>query len=575
MQRILQRVAFMLLLATLAGAAHCAVFYVKTNGLDANNGRSWVYAKKTVQAAIDIAAPGSEVWVASGTYTNCIKIKAGVSLYGGFAGGEILRSQRKFTNFITTLDGGSADSVITVPAGATSATVIDGFTIQNGRSAYGGGIYAEDSSVTITNNIIKNNKAAYYGGGIYGEASTLTLQGNTIKGNQAAFGAGIACYNNAAPSIVGNTISFNTADYDGSGLYCYSNSAPVISNNVIASNSAASEGAGVYCDDASPVIVNNTICSNNATTDGGGLACRDASPVIANNIIAFGSSGVRSEGSGKPSLFNNALFENTAYHYSGLTAGIDDQIADPIFIKTTDYQLSSNSQLINAGNNDAPGIGSADIASAPRVQGGAVDIGAYEAPYMQPALTSLADAKTAPKNSWIVISNSAVSAAFPGAFYIAADNRVSGMRVEKASHSILQDQRASLEGVVRTNANGERYIHATTATGSAGSAVQPFYLGVRSIGGVQRGMQEGITSGGVNNIGLLVKTSGKYTYISPDTFTIVDGSGESAKCITTNGITLNPTWSSVTVTGVVSCEKVEGKLKRLIRVRNQSDIAPY
>lgn len=545
-----------------------AVVYVKPTGKDTNNGSSWAYAKLTVQAGISAAASGGEVWVAAGTYPQAITLKSGVGLYGGFAGTEALRTQRRPATYATYLDGGGADTVVTAPAGATAATVIDGFTIRNGRGASGGGIYAADSAITISNNTISDNKAFYYGGGIYGEASTLTIIGNTLTRNRAAFGGGIACYDSDAPTITCNRIYSNTSDYDGSGIYCYSNSTPVIASNLIYANTAASEGAGVYCDDAAPVIVNNTISDNNATTHGGGLACLDSSPTIANNIIAFGSSGIRSVGIGSPTVRNNIVTGNAAYGYSGLSAGTDDLSTDPAFVNRTarDYHLGLNSLAINAGWNEAPGVGSTDADGSLRIQGGAIDIGAHEFANLPPALASLTGAKSAPVNSWVRLGATAVSAAFPGVFYIQTDDRVAGIRVEKAGHSVAQGQRAIVEGVVRTNSDGERYLYAVAVSADGVADVRPMFMTNRSVGG---------GAPGLGNIGLLVRTSGVCHYIAPDTFTVDDGSGVTVKCVTTAGVTVQPSWGFASVTGVSSCERVGGEIKRLLRVRSQNDIQAF
>lgn len=566
-KRIISIGILALLMAIPAISALCGVIYVKSTGLDVYSGTSWVYAKKTVQAAINAANPGSEIWVAKGTYTGCINLKTGVSIYGGFGGGEILRAQRIPAKYISILDGNSAGSVVTAPSGAAADTVIDGFTIQNGSAAYGGGIMAEKCSITISNNIIKNNKASYYGGGIFGEGATLTVLGNTITTNKAAFGAGVACYDSAAPVITRNYITSNIADYDGSGVYCYSNSAPVISNNLINLNIAASEGAGIYCDDASPVIVNNTIYSNSANTNGGGLACKDASPIVANNIFIFGNSGIRNAGTGGPSLVSNCVFSNVDYDYSGISAGSTDISDDPQFVDGAngDYHLAISSPLINMGWTDAPGIGLVDLAGDPRISGGAVDIGAFETTYTQPVFNSISSIISAPDNSYVNLSSMAVSASFTGSFYIEADNRLIGIRVEKANHTVPQDSRATLTGVVRTDAAGERYIAAATVSSKpdafangTGNLVKPFY----KVG----------TGRGIGTVGLLIRTAGKFTWISDNSFSVDKGNGIPLKCVVTPGVTIDPTWQNVTVTGVSSLEKVDGQIKPILRVRHQSDI---
>lgn len=85
----------------------------------------------------------------------------------------------------------------------------------------------------------------------------------------------------------------------------------------------------------------------------------------------------------------------------------------------------------------------------------------------------------------------------------------------------------------------------------------------------------GVTGGvGVNNIGLLVRIFGRFSYIDAQTFSIDDGSGVNVKCAVPAGVTLDPSWSFAQVTGISSCEPVGPDLHRLILVRGQEDIVP-
>ena len=317
-----------------ASTAMGGTVYVSKAGADANDGLTWATAKLTVQAGLNAAVSGDEVWVAAGTYVECITLKNGVALYGGFAGNETELTQRNWGTNATILDGNQAGSVVTVPAGATPATRIDGFTIRNGStSGSGGGINCSGSS---------------------------TIRNNTITGN--------------------------SANHDGGGIFCNLFSYPTIANNTITGNIADAKGGGIFCLAASPTVVNNIITGNGASS-GGGLYCEHCSdyrPIIMNTIITFNSSGI--QGPDTLPLRYNCVYGNAEYDYSGIAdpTGTDGNIsADPLFLSVSpgpdgtwgtaddlfdDLRLQPGSPCIDAGNNaDVPAGVLLDLFGYPRL----------------------------------------------------------------------------------------------------------------------------------------------------------------------------------------------------------------
>jgi len=77
--------------------ALAAVWYVDKDATGAGGGLNWTDAFNTIRAAVRAATADNEIWVAEGTYTSTIdpvvNMKAGVHLYGGFAGTETLRDE--------------------------------------------------------------------------------------------------------------------------------------------------------------------------------------------------------------------------------------------------------------------------------------------------------------------------------------------------------------------------------------------------------------------------------------------------------------------------------------------------
>ena len=330
-------------LCVLAATASAAVIRVSPDGDDANSGASWALAKKTVQAAIDAASEGDEIWVATGIYPEHIKNKVlnevidpvpiNVALYGGFAGTETARDQRDWMTNLTVLDGGGGaapsppevGSVVHITGGAGRTTRVDGFVITRGHAIAGGGILIEGSGPTIVNNNLWLNSASIGGGiGVSNydfvppTISHSVITDNRIYGNSAVEGGGgiavvgaarLVSYDPAAPIIARNIISQNSCVKNGGGIGCWGHTAAFIADNFIVGNVAASDeasfaggGGGIYAtsrdlDDqpisyaiCAPQIVSNAITANGGFL-GAGIYCWDTDdahggiPVITNNTI--------------------------------------------------------------------------------------------------------------------------------------------------------------------------------------------------------------------------------------------------------------------------------------------------
>ncbi len=378
------------LLASFCGTSLAKTVYVSTDGNDDSDGLSWVAAKATVQAGLNTAESADQVWVAKGTYVQCITLKSGVGLYGGFNGTETELSQRHWSSNVTTLDGNHAGVVVTAPVNASAATRIDGFTISHGMSAgYGGGIRCEDASaLTIANNTICNNDD----GGIYCDVDChAVIVSNTITGNRRNQGGGITCVV-SFPEIIGNRITDNTAD-EGGGIYCVNLGGSriiTIVGNVICRNSlnpyGSGHGGGIYCASPSAKICNNTVVSNHAPSGlGGGVYCDFLANMstLANNVVAFNSSGIYAELGIRPVFTNNCVYGNAAYDYYGTddptgtnsNISLDPNLVDPA---NSDFHIQPTSPCVDAGDDAVLQSDWLDIDGQTRIQGSHVDIGADE-----------------------------------------------------------------------------------------------------------------------------------------------------------------------------------------------------
>ena len=202
---------------------------------------------QTIQSAINAAIPIlDDIFVHCGTYNENITVRSGVDVIGE-------------GSHCTIIDGGQNGSVVTM-IGIGTPTVLQGFTITNGKSGLGGGIYIEAGSPTITRNVIIGNRAEDVGG--------LTGCGGGIYITPPILEAQAA----VAPVISANIIRDNVADRFGGGIEIFGDDGTVVVNNLIENNTAAEAGGGIDVFVSFPSIVNNTIVRAGKLTPQGGFS---------------------------------------------------------------------------------------------------------------------------------------------------------------------------------------------------------------------------------------------------------------------------------------------------------------
>ena len=285
-------------------------WYVKFDGNDTKNGKSWTDAFSSLQKALDAAKDGDQIWVAEGVYKptkapnttttdttardRTFLLKSGVAIYGGFLGTETTLSQRKWKTNITTLSGDiglpnvNTDNtyhVVVSVGDSSSAGTLDGFTIISGNAnnrssaidingesilrSYGGGICNFYSSPTLSN-IIITASAASSGGGIYNEYASPTITDATIRGNAANYGGGI-CNISSSPTLINSVISSNIALEYGGGIDNEANSVLTLIGVTISGNTSEFNGGGISNTFATAILTNTAIIGNTAGNVGGGI----------------------------------------------------------------------------------------------------------------------------------------------------------------------------------------------------------------------------------------------------------------------------------------------------------------
>jgi len=285
----------------------------------------------TVQAALNGVSGGDAIIVRDGTYSG-----PGNRDLDFMNKAVTLRSENGPENCTIDATGGNRGFVIW--RGETLTSILDGFTITNGNTGYGAGIYIENSSPMIINCILVNNTATAYGGGL--------------------------CLANSSPSLANCTIVGNSASLGGGGICCFSSN-PAITHCTIGDNTTVS-GGGILCNGSSPTISNSILWGDSATDGPEIWLYGGASLAVGYSDVEGGQAGA------------------WVYPDSTLNWGAGNTDTDPKFVGGGDYHLSVISPCVDAGTN--AGV-STDIDGDPRPFASGYDMGSDETTQLPPPLT--------------------------------------------------------------------------------------------------------------------------------------------------------------------------------------------
>ena len=328
--------------------------YVKQDGT--GKGTSWEDASGDLQAMIDELAtnnlnnlPG-EVWIAGGTYrpktflitgenyTATFCMRDGISVYGGFKGGETSKSQRltyqfpwetekdQSTVYLVAkeynnkpvladnrwnINSNSRHVVWFAPATYSDAqapaftrpTILDRVCIEGGhalgestdkaafQSSVGGGIYMNDANAYLRDCVVKYSTAKVAGGGVYLKNGRIigSLIYNCNAGADTENGKGGGVFVDETGMVLRSMVVNNTAGL-GAGVYLNNEDQLlpnylVVSTSVISNNTARING-GVYCNKGG-ILTQNTI-TNNYTPSSPDLANRHSAQTGGVYINEYG-----------------------------------------------------------------------------------------------------------------------------------------------------------------------------------------------------------------------------------------------------------------------------------------------
>jgi len=313
--------------------------------------------------------------------------------------GDLILSGRGTSN--TIIDGGDLDRVFDVRNGAL--VFFENLTIRNGSvaSGGGGGLRVVNSSAQLTNTVVTGNLANNTDGGGIHVTGDLVLRNSTVSANQASRtastgGDGGGIYHSGGNlEIIGSTISGNLFGRSGGALRLGSGSTTTIKHSTLSGNTGS--GGSPTASGALQSTNGNTIALIQSTVMGnyGGLSLAPGTTTSLRNSIIAGNTGTDVIGAVTAStntLIGNAagghgvadtasgnIVGNGGFGVRDINTILDTNLANnggP----TLTHALVTGSPAINAGN----GLEASnarlftDQRGAPRISGGAPDMGAVE-----------------------------------------------------------------------------------------------------------------------------------------------------------------------------------------------------
>jgi predicted outer membrane repeat protein len=328
------------------------IWHVDSEG--SGNGTSWQKAFGTIQAAVQAAKPGEQIWVKAGVYhlPAEITINKAISIYGGFAGSETESNPRNWQENATIVVGGQGLRCFTIQGDGVG---VDGFIFEDGSGDAGGAIGLANATGFVVRNC-------------------------TFRYNSADFGGAIAS-RGATGEIINCIFTDNSATTSG-GAIDILDSALIIANCIFSANAAGTNGGAIY-NSASNTIITNCSFAGNETFNGGAIYNENSDPAITNSIL-WGNTAVNrnaiyddrddpEDGVRASANVTYSSIDDNDYAYK---SGARNRKYDPIW--TDDFHLQPGSPCINMGKSDAVGIQETDFEGDPRIIGVRVDMGADE-----------------------------------------------------------------------------------------------------------------------------------------------------------------------------------------------------
>lgn len=376
-----------------------AAIFVTTTGSGDHSGTSWANAMNLIEAT-RVRIANNEYWLQAGTYNDSARsasLNFTSSVYGGFDGTEILRSQRNPAKNVTVIKNFSL-------AGAyfTSGLNCDGITFMNMYATFTTNSVSNclfDNSSVISNGpggnmnsftdcVFKNGPAVSVQNGI--SSFTGCIFSDNTNGSQGTGGGGAvrvlstSTYQTPASGYFYECIFDRNSAGDKGGALSFSNTAgSSVVNCLFKNNSARLSGGAIFAFEGvagGHSFFQNTFIGNSAPSGSAVALETDKVGIDFFNNIVWGNTGA-------PSWLSRRNYADryvVTIRYNLIQDDIssigdvwasNNIITDPLL--NADYTLSACSPAINAGTVDASGR-TTDLAGNPRIHSSNPDLGSYE-----------------------------------------------------------------------------------------------------------------------------------------------------------------------------------------------------
>ena len=201
------------------------------------------------------------------------RFTSGSAEFGGcfYARDSYLPVQRSILQYCNALQNGGA---MNLGSSVVQLETVDVF--RNQANAFGGGLYAVNSTINGRRCNLKDNHADEYGGGLYTNSSVTYARESILESNVALNGGGGYLLNSSL--VVHDSILQNNSATDGGAMYFPSNTRGDFLNTTFTNNAAARSGGSLYTEQSNASF-DECLFQNGAADSGGLLLLWSASNV--------------------------------------------------------------------------------------------------------------------------------------------------------------------------------------------------------------------------------------------------------------------------------------------------------